>query len=368
MPLKLHPLLNDPLAVLVCRTPVSEPPSSQDYERSALRVMQALQVELEGEKAALKPNVTSGEHFANPDLGIDTHPAFVGGLVKYLSQHGARRGGIYVVEDPRDSDDFNPRHWKGTGYPEMAAATGARLRCPVSFYCVKKPVPRPLVHPVRNITRYAADPHTVLINVPKLKTHNLGITSLCLKNLMGLDDVFDRHYCSQAWWELPERRDGQPKKEWMDQRLHEFWQTGLAKRLVDLAQVATPRLNVIEGVVGRDGTGFQRGRNYPLGWAIAGINMVAVDSLASYLIGFEPQDLIYLKVAAQAGLGCNDVRRLKIYVVGEHGDPAICPDPESLRVRSPFRVIRDILGEPEIQDEAYQRAPMPRWQPGDWPF
>ena len=93
----------------------------------------------------------------------------------------------------------------------------------------------------------------------------------------------------------------------MDRALHERWQEGLARRLADLAKVVQPQINVVEGIVGRDGTGFNRGTNYPLGLVVAGINMVAVDSVASYLMGFDPQELIYLRVAAEAGLGCNDL-------------------------------------------------------------
>ena len=63
--------------------------------------------------------------------------------------------------------------------------------------------------------------------------------------------------------------------------MHELWQTGLARRLADTAQVLRPALNIVEGVVGREGTGFHRGRNRPLGLVIAGVNMVAVDSVAS---------------------------------------------------------------------------------------
>ena len=134
---------------------------------------------------------------------------------------------------------------------------------------------------------------------PKLKTHNLAITTLCLKNLMGAVNVFDRHYCHQAWGEIPAamRDDDRPRNEWMDETVHGRWQDGLARRLADTAQVIRPALNVVEGVVGRDGTGFNRGRNYPLGLVIAGVNMVAVDSVASYLMGFDPAQLIYLQVA-----------------------------------------------------------------------
>jgi uncharacterized protein (DUF362 family) len=346
MSLKLHPLFNDPNAVLVYRAAVAGSPAWQDFRRAAHETLSALQVTLTGDKVVIKPNVTSGEHFADPDSGITTHPAFVGGMVEYLRDHGARRGGVYIVEDPRDSDDLNPRHWQGTGYLEVAAETGAKLRCPISYSCVKKAVPHPLVHPIRNVSRLAVAPDAVLVNVPKMKTHNLAIVSLCLKNLMGLDDVWDRHYCSQAWKELPAERvhDDRPKNEWMDEALHERWQEGLARRLADLAQVIRPALNLVEGVVGRDGTGFRRGRNHPLGLVVAGINMVAVDSVTSYLMGFDPQRLVYLRIAADAGLGCNDLSRLHVYTVAE-GAIVPCEDLEAMRAQPRFQVIRDILGE-----------------------
>jgi uncharacterized protein (DUF362 family) len=344
--MKLHPLLNDPLAVLVSRTPVSDPVSWEDFRLAAHQVAQALQLELEGEKVVMKPNVTSGEQFANPDSGIGTHPAFVGGLAEYVRDHGARRGGIYVLEDPRNSNDNEPRHWKGTGYIEIAERTGAKLRCPNDSSVVKKAVPNPMVHAERRVSRLAVAPNTVFVNVPKLKTHNLGITTLCMKNLMGVDRVFDRHYCGQAMQDIPDdcRVDGKPKEEWMDQAIHEMWQEGLARRLADIGKVATPHLNIIEGIVGRDGTGFQRGRNFSLGLAIAGINMVSVDSVASYLVGFDPQKLVYLRVAKEAGLGTNDLSQLRVYTV-QDGQVVPCENIETLRIDPPFRVISGIKGE-----------------------
>ena len=89
--MKIHPLLDNPQAVLISQTPVSNPVAQVDYGRAAHQVLSAMQVELEGEKAVLKPNVTSGEHFADPDSGVATHPAFVQGMIEYLQAHGARR-------------------------------------------------------------------------------------------------------------------------------------------------------------------------------------------------------------------------------------------------------------------------------------
>ena len=310
--------------------------------------MSALQVELDGERAVLKPNVVSGEGFADPDTGITTHPAFVGGVAEYLNDHGVRAGGVYILEDPRSSNDNEPRHWQDTGYREMAQGAGAKLRCPTSFTCVRKLVPHPQVHRVRNVARLAVAPDTVLVNIPKLKTHNLGITTLCMKNLMGVDNVFDRHYCGQAWQELPAeiRSDDRPKDEWMDLALHEQWQEGLARRLADMAQIVVPDLNLVEGVIGRDGTGFRQGRNFALGYVIAGTNMVAVDSVTSYIMGFDPQKIVYLRVAREVGLGSNDMTQLHVYTVSD-GQVVPCDDLESLRADPPFRVISGILNEKE---------------------
>jgi hypothetical protein len=103
-------------------------------------------------------------------------------------------------------------------------------------------------------------------------------------------------------------------------------------------------LTIIEGVVGREGTGFQRGRNRNLGLVVAGTNVVAVDSVASWLVGFDPLKLIYLRMAAEAGLGENDPARITVYTTeGEELVP--CADPAALRADPSFRVISGIKGE-----------------------
>jgi uncharacterized protein (DUF362 family) len=347
--MRLHPALDDPLAVLVYKEPVPQSPTLADFQRAAHHALAAVRLELEGEKAVLKPNVTSGQHMKAPESGITTHYGFIWGMAEYLAAHGARRGGIYVLEDPLNTNDDTPRTWEGTGYPEMAAATGAHLRSANTSSVVKRVVPRPLVKPVRRVSRLAVDPGAILINVPKMKTHNLGITTLCMKNQMGVDYVFDRHYCAQAMAEIPheERCDQLPRNQWMDEGFHNRWQAGLARRLIDIAQVVQPRLCVVEGVVGRDGTGFQRGRNFSLGLVVIGTNMVAVDSVTSYLMGFDPQQVIYLRMASEFGLGCNDLAHLRVYVP-EGDDLVLCRDLEPWRAQPRFVVLRGLRGEEDL--------------------
>jgi uncharacterized protein (DUF362 family) len=344
--MKMHPLLQDPATVLLFRAPISDPVGWSDFHHAGAGVLAALRIEVEGERVVIKPNVTAGETGRGPDAGITTHPGFVQGMVEYLREHGAPASRITIAEDPRNTDDNVPRHWRGTGYETIAPALGVRLHSPTTYTCVKRPVPHPLAHAQLNVSRVATAPGTILINVPKLKTHNLAITTLCLKNLMGLVNARDRHYCSQAWRELPEevRTNPRPRQEWLDRETHERYQAGLARRLADTAQVIQPTLNVVEGIVGREGTGFERGRNRPLGLAIAGTNMVAVDSVTSYMIGFDPQRLVYLRIAAEAGLGVNDLRQLQI-LTEQDGDWHPVADLSRWRANPPFRVVSGILGE-----------------------
>jgi uncharacterized protein (DUF362 family) len=313
--MKIHPLLQDPNAVLLVRVPLDGTVSWQDYRRAGAQAMRALRVELEGEKVVFKPNVTSGERFADPDTGITTHPGFLQGMIEYLRERGTPARRMTIVEDPRDSDDNHPRHWRGTGFDRLSQETGVRLHCPTTYTCVKKTVPQPQVFERLNVSRLAVAPNTVLFNVPKLKTHNLGITTLGMKNLMGLVNVFDRHYCLQAWDELPEeiQHDQRPRHEWFDREKHELWQTGLARRLVDTAQVLHPAMNIVEGVVGREGTGFQRGRNRALGWRSRASTWWQSTARPVTSWASTRKKSSISKLAAQAGLGCAEISQLKLY-------------------------------------------------------
>jgi len=338
--------LQDPNAVAVLRFSVSEQPAWEDFRQAGRLALAAQGIELEGEKAVLKPNVTSGERFGDPDTGITTHPAFVQGMIEHLQSHGVKRGGITIAEDPRNSDDNAPRHWRATGFDRVAELTGAKLHSPTTYTAVRRAVPNGLAHASLNVSRLAVAPDAVLFNVPKLKTHNLAITTLGMKNLMGLVVARERHFCAQAWGEMPTeaRAERRPRYEWLEPAMHARWQEGLARRLVDTARVLHPALNVIEGIVGREGTGFQRGRNRSLGLVVAGINLAAVDSLASWLMGFDPQQLVFLRLAAEAGLGPNRVEALKVYTV-QDGALQPCADPAALRIDPPFRVISGVKGE-----------------------
>jgi hypothetical protein len=75
-----------------------------------------------------------------------------------------------------------------------------------------------------------------------------------------------------------------------------------------------------------------------MGLAIAGINTVAVDTVTSYLMGFNPDHIGYLRISAERGLGTNDLDRIDVLLV-DGAELVPFDDLKSLRADPPFNVI-----------------------------
>jgi hypothetical protein len=85
-----------------------------------------------------------------------------------------------------------------------------------------------------------------------------------------------------------------------------------ADAVAAIRQVGMPRLNVIDGMVGRDGTAFREGQNHPLGWTLLGENETHVDAVGTYLFGLDPAATPYLRTAAERGLGANRIEQIEV--------------------------------------------------------
>jgi uncharacterized protein (DUF362 family) len=88
------------------------------------------------------------------------------------------------------------------------------------------------------------------------------------------------------------------------------------RNLVALSRKTRPHLSVIDGWIGMHREGPRHGTPLPLGVVIAGTDAVAVDAVASAVMGFEPSQIGYLQYAHRAGLGIADLERIRIV-----GDP-----------------------------------------------
>ena len=88
--------------------------------------------------------------------------------------------------------------------------------------------------------------------------------------------------------------------------------------LLDLNSLIKPRLSVMDAVVGMEGNGPSAGSLRNIGAILAGTDHIAVDVVASSLVGFKPLDVTTIKAAVSYGL---TLGRLEyVDVVGEPVD------------------------------------------------
>ena len=78
-----------------------------------------------------------------------------------------------------------------------------------------------------------------------------------------------------------------------------------------LAPLVLPHLAVIDGFEGMEGSGPNNGDVVDWHTALAGLDAVAVDHLAAYLMGFDPSQIGYLVYCRKLGLGTGDLTQME---------------------------------------------------------
>ena len=290
----------------------------QDFEAPAREIMQVLNVQTSGRPVMMKPNVTAG---APRNSGIVTHPAFVGGVIDYFVKDcDFSPSNVYVGE--ASSRNASQAHrdlaWARSGYTEMARNKNVPLLELADYGNVRvTPGNTVQIHNV-GISRWAGDDDIFYINVPKLKTHNLGVVTLCGKNQQGIMiPVMERHLCSDAWRATFGKDSKKTGRDWMTVEDHEAWQRTIAHMHWDVYLACQPDFNLVEGIMGRDGNAFYLGRNFATGLVIAGYHMPSVDFVAANLMGFSADDLVYLQVGIERGICPGKIEDIDVFGIDD---------------------------------------------------
>jgi uncharacterized protein (DUF362 family) len=98
-----------------------------------------------------------------------------------------------------------------------------------------------------------------------------------------------------------------------------MWDEMWCQRAMDSATALKPGINIVEGVIGRDGNGFGDGTDYLVNYIVAGLSMPEVDAVASHIMGQNPLELYYMRIARERGLGENNPGKIAIYRIDELG-------------------------------------------------
>ncbi len=221
-----------------------------------------------GERVLLKPNMLSAKE---PDKAVTTHPSVVrvvAGLVK-------EAGGIVLIGDSPGIGGFL-RVAEKSGIFKAARESGAPL---VEF---KEAVELQGSGTFRSIriarAYYEADK---IINLPKLKTHEMMTMTCAVKNLFGAVIGTEK-----AGWHL---KAGSSRELF-------------ARVLLEIYLLKKPALNIVDAITAMEGNGPGSGDPIHLGLLIAGANPVAVDVIAGRLAGIPADMLCIEREAAKMGL------------------------------------------------------------------
>jgi len=233
-----------------------------------------------GDSVLLKPNFHGGIGF--------TAPAVLKAIARWVWDCGASEviigdGPFYGISDARG-------HFENIGVIKLAKEVGAQWAIfdEGEFRIFKKEskyLPDEL-----GITQFVYDCDKI-INIPIMKTHFNTLVTLGMKNLKG---------CIRS----------------REKRI--FHEMNLDRAIVELNRILKPDLTILDATRAMEGMGPGSGSWVDMGLILASKDVVALDTVACYLMGIEAEEVMLLRFAKQATLGETDIS--KIEVVGEDLD------------------------------------------------
>lgn len=243
-----------------------------------------------GERVLLKPNMLSAKP---PEAAVTTHPEVLRAVVELVQE----AGGVALVGDSPGIGGID-RVAERSGMLSVINETGAEL---TEFAESVE------VSGAGTFKRFAlARPYLEadkIINLPKLKTHEMMTMTCAVKNLFG---AVVGH--AKAGWHL---------KAGADREM-------FARMLVELYLLRKPDLTIVDAVIAMEGNGPGSGDPRQVGLLLAGANAVSVDVIAAEIAGI-PKKLLYVEqVAAQLGIDGAD--RSTISTAGLSVDEACVAD------------------------------------------
>ena len=222
----------------------------------------------EGDRVLIKPNICGG----NPDIpGSFTCIEVVDELVGMIREVGAEP---VVADADMIWTRFDPvaeaqgwTAWAGeAGVPlvNLSRTERVRFNFGVGSSTLTVPVSREIVE---------AD---VIVSVPTMKTHILTSVTMGMKNMYGT---------------------------FTEENKAKYHRFGIEGVICDVNRAFTPNLTVIDGTVGGDAWGPLSCTPVGFQTVVASNDVVAADAIACRLMGYDPMDIVHIKIAHEEGLG-----------------------------------------------------------------
>lgn len=229
-----------------------------------------------GDVVIVKPNIGWDR---TPEMAANTNPDVVRALVELSLEAGAKE--VKVMDNTTNQAK---RCYIRSGIQEAARAAGAKVLFTDDFRLKKTALNGEWIKDWEIFSDFLeADK---IINVPIAKVHSLTRLSMSMKNWLGAL--------------------GGPRNQ-----LHQK----LDQAMVDLAAFFKPALTVLDAYRILVRNGPQGGRlsdTKVLKTVVAGTDQVAVDAVGASFFDAKPEELLYLKIAQQKGLGTYEWEKLAV--------------------------------------------------------
>ena len=224
-----------------------------------------------------------------------THVDSVRGILDFLRPHFKGR---IIVGESSCSRDTTVAGFENFGYRALVKEYGVELldlnTQPFVYRYVIGKGHKPT--PIRIISTFMED-DLFIISAAKMKTHDRVVTTLSLKNVLIASPVRDakKNDKGLTHCDYPFRKD-----------------CLLHYNLFHLAQEVYPDLGVIDGFEAMEGNGPVGGTPVDMRVAMASMDPLALDVVATKMMGFDPAQIMYFNSFAEAGMGCNDLAKIKV--------------------------------------------------------
>jgi uncharacterized protein (DUF362 family) len=232
-----------------------------------------------------------------------THADCLEGILEFLKSIGKAEGAVIA-----ESSGTGPtmEGFSNFGYPRVAEKYGVKLvdldgEPTEVVHVFDQGDFRP--HPVR-MARLLLDRQSFIISAAKMKTHDLVVATLSLKNIVFGAPIKDPGFRRRGWGE-PGPRTDKPLA-------HGSGIYGINYNLFALSQRLRPDLAVIDGYDGMQGNGPTRGTAVDHRICVASPDWLAADRVAVELMGIDFAKIGYLNYCAQANPDQADLKRIEI--------------------------------------------------------
>ena len=221
-----------------------------------------------GERVLLKPNLLMAKP---PEAAVTTHPEVVRAVILEVQRAGA----IPLVGDSPGVGSYKKIAEK-CGIAAVCAETGAEL---VEFREALTVKGSGIFRQIELARPYLEADR--IINLPKLKTHEMMTMTCAVKNLFGAVVGTEK-----ATWHL---KAGSTRQLF-------------ARLLLEIYLLKKPSLTVVDALMAMEGNGPGSGTPIKRGVLLAGANPVAVDVIAAQLAGIPAELLPIAQEALTMGL------------------------------------------------------------------